>query len=178
MKISEEMIKKQRDNNKQKNMMDYQGSIIIAPHPDDEIIGCYDIVKNEKPIIMYMGDDIDSERRKEALELRNHANISMQFFLNSIPNNYLREGITFYFPDPIFETHPKHRLWGSFGEQLSRNGIDVIFYTTNMTAPYIREMKNSKEKEELLNKVYPSQKSLWEWEKKYILFQGHTKWIF
>jgi len=68
-------------------------------------------------------------------------------------------------------------MWGMIGESMLRSGINIIFYNTNMNAPYIHELKDSKEKEELLNKVYPSQKSLWEYEKKYVLYEGRNKWI-
>jgi hypothetical protein len=47
-----------------------------------------------------------------------------------------------------------------------------------MTAPYIKEVEKPEEKEELLNKVYPDQKDLWKYEKKYVLFEGYCKWIF
>ncbi len=64
------------------------------------------------------------------------------------------------------------------GEQLARNGFDVTFYNTLMNAPYIHECKNSDGKLALLNTVYPDQKSLWEYDHKYFLFEGYTKWIF
>jgi ribosomal protein S24E len=58
--------------------------------------------------------------------------------------------------------------------------MNVIFYTINKLTPYIQELNSTQitGKEELLNKVYSSQKSLWEYEKKYILFEGYCKWIF
>ena len=85
---------------------------------------------------------------------------------------------TFYFPDPIFETHPCHRAHGAVGESFARGGFDVVFYTTNMTAPYVHEVKNPTLKDAKLSKCYPSQKDLWKYEKKYILFEGYCKWIF
>jgi len=173
--LSKEFIQKQIDNNKKQIIENM--TIIIAPHTDDEIIGCYDIIKNKKPIIIYAGD-IDNDRRKESLKLKEHIDIGMQLFLNSIPQHFLNKNNIFYFPDPIYETHPKHRLWGNIGEQIARSGMNVIFYSTNMTAPYIHEIQKPNEKEELLNKVYPSQKDLWKYEKKYILFEGYCKWIF
>ena len=165
--------------------------IIIAPHPDDELIGCWEVLKKEEksPIIIYT-EDVNDKRREETLELKKHYTIKAQFFLKSIPPNLLQPENTFYFPDPIYETHPAHRVQGSVGESLARSGLDVIFYSTNMTAPYIHEIKIPlKElfaqkntylnpKEEILNEVYPSQKDLWKHEKKYILFEGRCKWIF
>ena len=150
--------------------------VIIAPHPDDEIIGCYSILKKENPIIIYNGET-DQKRREEALKLRKYIDFKAQLFLMTIPATFLNKEVTIYCPDPIYETHPLHRSWGSLGESLLRNGLNVIFYNTNMNAPYIHEVKDWKEKEELLDKVYPSQKSLWVFEKKYILFEGRCKWL-
>ena len=123
--------------------------------------------------------DVENRRREEALELREHMeNIKLQTFQVSIPPPTLSDpNVTFYFPDPVNEIHPEHRAWGMYGEGLARAGHDVIFYTTIMNVPYIHEVTD-KNKETLLNTIYPSQKSLWEYEKKYVLFEGRCKWIF
>lgn len=151
--------------------------VIISPHPDDEIIGCAGtLIKDEKPIIIYT-EDLEEERKKEALKLREYVDIKAQFFLRSIPSQLLNKQNIFYFPDPIYETHPAHRLQGAIGEQLVRGGFDVVFYNTNMRAPYCHEVENPKKKETLLNNVYPSQKDLWAQDAKYYLFEGRCKWL-
>jgi len=152
-------------------------TVIIAPHPDDEIIGCYKYLTQTNPIIIYDGDT-DVERRVETQNLRNHADIKVQLFLMAIPPNLLNKDTIFYFPDPIYENHPLHRKWGAIGEQYAREGHNVLFYNTNMNAPYIYEVDNSKAKEALLNTIYPSQSDLWKYEKKYVLFEGYNQWLF
>jgi len=154
-------------------------SIIISPHPDDEIIGCFDILQNNECIIIY-SHKIDKKRREESLQLKKHmsSNVIMQFYLNNIPPYLLIEENTFYFPDPIFENHPDHRYWGAMGEKLLReNKLDIVFYSVNMNAPYIYESSNSEKKKLLLDTVYESQKDLWKYDHKYFLFEGYCKWL-
>ncbi len=160
--------------------MEEKISVLIAPHPDDEIIGLYTILKNtENKIIIVYDGETENNRRNEALKVKEEIpNIIGQMFQNSIPMSLINKNNIFYAPDPFFEIHPKHRQWGFIGEQISRQGFDVVFYNTLMNAPYIHEVEDKEEKEKLLNKVYPSQKSLWEYEKKYIIFEGFCKWIF
>jgi len=159
-------------------MKDVEDVVIVAPHPDDEIIGCYEVLTNiKKPIIIYSGD-IVPDRREKVLKLKEYIDCKLQLFQMTIPQTFLSKENVFYLPDPIYETHPKHREWGFLGESMVRNGFNVIFYNTNMLAPYIHECKVPDKKEALLNKVYPDQKSLWEYEKKYVLFEGYCKWIF
>lgn len=153
-----------------------QERIIIAPHPDDEIIGCFEAMRDHA-IIIYDGDT-PKERREEALKLRKHYPQIKQLFQKSIPPQLKNSINMFYFPDPVYEVHPLHRYWGCIGEQMAREGAFVIFYNTTMTAPYIHEVGNVNKKEAILNEVYESQKSLWRYEKKYVLFEGYCKWMF
>ena len=154
---------------------------IIAPHCDDEIIGCFEIINDisNNVIVMYSGD-VEQSRRQEALKLQEHfPNVRVQLFQNSIsPPMLSNPNITFYFPNPVTEIHPSHRVWGFVGEGMAREGKNVIFYTTIMNTPYIHEVECPDKKEDMLNKIYPSQKSLWEYEKKFILFEGRCKWLF
>lgn len=155
---------------------DSQDLIIIAPHPDDEIIGAYKYLQNN-PIIIYSAE-MDAARKESALKLKEFIDCKAQLFQMTVPQPLLKKGNTYLFPDPIHEIHPDHRMWGIMGEQMVRGGFDVIFYSVNMTAPYIRKVEKPDEKRELLEKVYPDQKTLWEYEHKYFLFEGYCKWIF
>lgn len=152
--------------------------IIVAPHPDDEIIGCYEILKLvKKPVIIY-GGETDSDRRAEVKNVKKLFDIKVQMFQNSIPPNLLQKENTFYFPDPSYENHPLHRAYGFQGESVARAGFNVIFYNTLMNAPYIHEVSDPKDKKMFLESCYPSQADLWAYDHKYFLFEGYSKWIF
>jgi hypothetical protein len=162
-------------------MSEAQSMIIVAPHPDDEIIGAYEYLDNHGlgKVIIY-GSETDPKRREETKTLREcFKNIKAQLFQTTIPQPFLQKTNKFLFPDPHFEVHPDHRQWGFMGEQLARQGFDVIFYSVIMNAPYIHRLaEKAKDKEDILNKVYPSQSDLWKYDKKYVLFEGRCKWIF
>jgi hypothetical protein len=152
-------------------------NVIISPHCDDEIIGNFSILEKSEELIIVYTDLVEEKRRIESLNLRKLFNIEDQIFSKKIPDLFLSKDRILYFPDPFFETHPAHRAIGAIGEELLRKGCNVIFYNTTMTAPYIFEVKNWKEKEDLLNRIYPSQNSLWEYDHRYFLFEGQCKWI-
>lgn len=151
--------------------------VIIAPHYDDEIIGNFEIlIQDPAPIIIYTCHP-DSEREKEAGNLRKYTNVKIQYFLNNIPSHLLSPDHILYFPDPVYEIHPLHRKWGAVGEECFRNGLNVVFYSTNMNAPYIHEVSQSQKKRQFLNEIYSSQSDLWRYDHKYFLFEGRCKWI-
>jgi len=149
--------------------------IIVAPHGDDEIIGCYEIMKARKCIILYT-EDVNSDRQKEINALKNKIDLKAQLYLKSIPGILQKKENTFLFPDPTTELHPAHRAQGAIGETMVRTGFDVIFYTTNMNAPYIHEVPEWEEKKKLLDFIYKSQNNLWRFDNKYFLFEGRCQW--
>lgn len=158
-------------------------TFIIAPHPDDEIIGCFEVLlktRNQSVVINYTSETTE-ERKNETKKLRKYyPNIHQYFGMDSLESSIRLDSCKsnlYYFPDPIYEIHFEHRRMGALGETLLRDGYNVIFYSTSMNAPYLHEVIDSTQKEILLNNVYPSQKSLWEYEKKYILFEGRNQWI-
>jgi hypothetical protein len=154
--------------------------IIVAPHPDDEIIGAYEVLNEaNNKITVFYSSDTNLKRREETLNLRKHfTSVKAQLFQTTIPQPFLQKSNKFFFPDPSYEIHPHHRQWGFLGEQLARQGFDVTFYSTIMNAPYIHEVEFPLLKKEALDEVYPSQKSLWEFDHKYFIFEGKCKWMF
>jgi hypothetical protein len=153
-------------------------NIIVAPHPDDEIIGCYEILKKGDPCIVIYGGGTSANRREEAKKLKEcFNNVVGQLFLKEIPSHLISKENTIYGPDPHFEVNPLHREFGFKCEMFLRAGADVIFYNTIMNAPYIHEIKDPEDKKNCLNIIYPSQKSLWETDYKYFLYEGRVKWL-
>jgi LmbE family N-acetylglucosaminyl deacetylase len=146
--------------------------IIVAPHADDEIIGCHGILFKEKDVIVLFHKDAIEEGRKvyENIPQIKVGEMSELYHMNTY-NSII------HFPDPYFELHPLHRSIGAIGEALWRaHTHEVHFYSTNMNAPYIREYESMEDKQYMLNRLYPGKASLWAYDHKYFLFEGRVAW--
>lgn len=156
---------------------------VVAPHYDDEVIGCFEVLlASEDSVVVYTNERPPVHCRARIVEPSSPPlwpKISEFTFSPTLPKAFIRESelFTFYFPDPVYEVHPEHRFQGAFGEKLLRQGFDVVFYTTNMLAPYIHRVKDSTLKLRVLNNYYPNKSSLWEYDYKYFLFEGRIKWL-
>lgn len=148
--------------------------IILAPHADDEIIGCYELlVAHQKDIktILFGTEEAIQEAEISALRFlfdRGH--------IDYLPTIIHNKDILVC-PDPMTEIHPLHRQFGFVGERWAREGHNTIFYSTNMNVPYLHEVKYSGRKQEALEMCYQQKQSLWQFDHKYFLFEAYTEWI-
>lgn len=125
-------------------------NIILAPHLDDEIIGCYSVLfenvitSMQKAKVVYFQKDYRSD------------NIPM------IPNvEYLQwdgglrsdESDTIYIPSK-FDYHPLHKKVNRIGRTLHGK---KLFYSVEMNVPWLEEETNWRAKKELFNKLYPKE---------------------
>lgn len=164
--------------------------IIIAPHADDEIIGCWQLLRNREMDCRVLHDEPPTEKQRKVFlnyfpwvhliaTTRNDISISRREDLIDVAKQLVTcEDTRCYFPDPIYELHPLHKTWGNVGTFLfqSRRIPSVSFYTTNMNAPYLREEEHAQEKREALDAVYADKADLWRFDHKYWLFSGLTSW--
>ena len=173
--------------------MGYMGhDLILAPHIDDEIIGCYKYIINavDTCIDICYFYDITKERRLSGDKLRNKVLHIDQTLYNGydfkLDSNFIKYIVNKYdrilCPDPIFESHPDHKEIGNVGQYIYKNFQDenqIIFYSVNMTAPYIKKLNvdDQNDKRLWLNELYPDQASLWENDYKYFLFEGTCRWF-
>ena len=150
-------------------------NIIISPYPGNEIIGCFEIL-DSNPIIIYTSSIISNDTKQEALKLRKHMKIGPQLFLKSIPANFNHKSNKFFFPHPIYEMDSECRSFSIIGEQMARNGYNVIFYIIEMNAPFKFRCKDYEKKKLLSDVVYKSQSTFY--NDKNFLFSGYDKWVF
>lgn len=152
---------------------------IWAPHADDEIIGCSQLLlrsrREDQDLNIYCATDW-AHPGLVGLASRFH------FAVRGSPGHFgaLRPvdwGVVLA-PDPFEDPHPLHQELGHLALQWFReNRIErLIFYTTVMRAKYIFEVPDPQWKRELLEEFYPDKRSLWETQHKYFLFEGWCEW--
>lgn len=167
--------------------MEIGNVVVVAPHPDDELIGCYELFRDGYVSNVIYCDVADSVRRIEsekfcaAFDGRVAAHfVDFHTFL-SHALFFLERGKTLCFPDPVSEVHPDHRKYGSLGEGFCREspgkGWSIVFYSVNMNVPYIHKVANPEQKKQMLDKWYPSQSDLWKTDARYYLFEGRMQWL-
>jgi len=148
-------------------------NIIIAPHPDDCLIGCYSLIK--KGLIDWV---VYLDATPERYELAKKAGYELGFSVDQLEfeglYKYLElaraQRFTCLVPD-VTDHHPLHKAVNSIARL---SGCGLGYYSVSMEASFIRELseKDKEEKRAALNKFYPDQKSLWESDWKYFLFEG------
>ncbi len=146
--------------------------IIIAPHPDDEIIGCYSLLKS-RGIHRIIYIDASTERLGYANLLGDEFGFKVNKMDFSDLGGYLSkldDDVLVLVPDNT-DRHPLHKAINAIAKM---SYCRLGYYSIDMKSSFDRELSKSdqQEKRAMLNKYYPDQSSLWESNWKYFLFEG------
>lgn len=131
--------------------------IIVAPHPDDELIGCCEILVNAEKVKIFLPPGTSALRREESetmlktLTKNQKASVQKAIWVADIlqvrwgHHGSTIETMVFWFPDPNYEMHPDHKIFTpAVAEKITANcaGRKVLFglYSINMTAPYLHKL--------------------------------------
>ena len=159
--------------------------VIIAPHADDEIVGCFSVLMSREVKSVWFPDRIIVQEATESSFIYDYSREVIpadygeviKIFFN-LANEILHSNGLMFFPDPVYEWHPDHVQWGNVGVSLFRMGFtNIVFYSVNMTAQYISKTKFAEDKKNALNNCYPEKSDLWKYDHKYFLFEGYNKWL-
>jgi len=157
--------------------------IIAAPHPDDELIGCFSLFEsNSIDKVLYFYDYDNRDRRYEALYCAKafcFKPVFMPlpgdpFFADSLVTE-IYNAETLYIPAPT-EYHPHHLavynlLAGSPVEDIRYYSVEMNRNDLTLLSHYLCEQKKH-----WMSKIYTSQRNLWHSNAKYYLFEGITKY--
>jgi len=139
--------------------------LILAPHADDEVIGCWSVLnqKDHIDVIYFFEVDLfrrqEAERAAEALGYNAHFDESIGYF--EVPPGYDRV----YVPSRR-DWHADHKLVNSKYRNKATH-----FYSVDMAHGVYLGSVDSVTKREFLDKHYASQQSLWRHNDKYWLFE-------
>lgn len=162
--------------------------IIIAPHVDDEVIGCYEPLRVGTISHVYYMSEVDKVREREAYascstfgctahtpeEVGNVASYLRQHTWFTLVLNKVSKGTELVYLPSAFDTHPMHKYVNAF----FRSSIDpwrLRFYSVDMNVPGIQMSKYKDIKQRDLYALFPSQMKLFEQDSKYFLFESVTR---
>ena len=168
--------------------------VIFAPHVDDEVIGCSEVILDNnfkdiqvvyifpeeesrlsegKAMVDYVSEKLNKTIEVDYFPIEKNVIYTLDDIMTYVNND---EDKVLFFPTEQ-DKHPDHVLVGSWGTTLAQfTNIPIVFYTTRMNVKWCRRAKYPKKKRELLN-FYASQKSLWKNDYKYFLFEGYCVWL-
>ena len=153
-----------------------QQAVIIAPHPDDELIGCFSLLEN-KQVSMVVYFDSELARMMEAQKVCAHYGCVMQTLESRLGafcdmlDDLSSTGRWVFVPTP--EGHSLHN-WVYYSALLTIPRGRLGVYSVYMTDPFAQGLPQgvARQKKDKLNEFYPSQESLWKYDYKYWLREG------
>lgn len=160
-------------------------NLIIAPHPDDEAIGCFELLFEspdncEVVCVQRWHDEVLVNRITESLNLCRklghivHVIDSIDKFEDFVISNKLDSGFIWWIPD-LDDKHLHHIFTHSEVRRLSyKYNVKIGLYTTKMNTTYTRLCKYPDLKREILQECFKSQGAFFELHGKIFLFEGHV----
>lgn len=144
-----------------------KNNVILAPHPDDELIGCFSELEqySVRKVIFFF--DCTDVRKKEIDQCAAHYGFEVQY---ASPSETLDlESSDIVFAPNINDSHPQHKLVNRLAKKLPNK---KKYYSVDMNGKYqVLSPSNRTKKKHFLDKFYPSQKQLLSNEK-YHLFES------
>ena len=156
-----------------------QRTIILAPHPDDELIGCFSLLSNHQIDYVAYFNELTEERRAEVKMCAAYYGFEPLFIEDVQPDalaylESLMVGARVYLP-AITDGHPAHKALNA--KYRARPGIgETQFYQVDMgRGKVILNEETRAIKRKALDVFYPSQRQLWDTDASYYLFENISR---
>ena len=155
--------------------------LIISPHNDDALIGCYQFLTGKMTVLgvnannseLYVffdrDDDMTFDRWREALEF------AKAFELKVLEREELRKfSYDIVFAPSPESKHYKHKYWS--WASLDLEAYARVFYSIDMDEWWVRPLHLDlrREKKKVLDTFFPLESELWEKDGKYYIFEGYV----
>ena len=137
--------------------------IILAPHLDDEIIGCFSVMNEVDKVVYYTYDYRESQINKFPIEWQDKYVRGDAFDLSA-----LGSGDIVYVPSR-FDLHPFHKVVRH--KILDNHKVTKMFYSIDMNVPWLEEEQEPRRKLDVLKQMFPGE-DLFEKNAKYWLFKS------
>jgi hypothetical protein len=155
-------------------------NIILAPHCDDELIGCYSLLRDETiKAVLYFFEWKDDRRIQEAHNAARLFKFEPYFIDTDKNQDTIRAQVRSIVPDNsilylphIKDKHPHHKLVNVFGKTYFPKS-ELFYYSVDMnTNVDVLPKSVSAAKAEHLYLLYPSQKHYFDDHAQCYLFEG------
>ena len=145
--------------------------IVLAPHVDDELIGCWRQIVNQEVTAVIYFFDLFEDRIAEAQAFSDKYSIPI-YFSDGDPEKFIRgrfDSETPVLAPNIGDNHVHHKMVNNIAKRYFSN---IQYYSIDMNVEFdVLEPDQQKQKREALLELYPSQASLFE-DEKYWLFES------
>jgi len=153
-------------------MNNLKGYVILAPHVDDEVIGCFSILESRQVVSVYYFYELTPERKEEALKCAKKygfAPVFMDMDAKSEISLDLDPELTVLVPS-VRDAHPHHKEVNVLGQTLSN---PRLYYSVDMNGRFkVLDTVTQERKRAALEELFPSQARLFQRDDKYVLFES------
>lgn len=145
--------------------------VILAPHVDDEMIGCFTQLHMQRVKTVYYFYEVDDERHDEAISASEFFGFEPVFLNGNMTGIKGESADTIFMVPNINDAHPDHKAVNQFAKR-SLSMYKLRFYSVDMNVKFnVLSTEMRARKESMLKNVYLSQAKLFENEK-YFLFES------
>ncbi len=144
--------------------------IILSPHVDDEVIGCYTYLKNNLVTDVYYFYELTDLRAGEATRAATKYNFTPHY---NQPLNNIPADAVILLPS-IKDSHPHHKMVNRLGNKLPNA---KLYYSVDLDAASNKKVLSAEDQANKLNDLnilYTSQETLFQSDQSYSLFECIT----
>lgn len=147
--------------------------IILAPHPDDELIGCYSLLESRTVDYVAYFNELTDSRKAEALRCAKQYEFTPLFIESAQDTEQLELLLagSYVFVPAITDEHPDHKALNSKYRSFP-GAYATRFYSVDMGSGKTVLTEDQRGFKWLaLDTLYPSQQGLWATNASYYLFE-------